>query len=173
MAEGGQSFIPGGLPSRELPQGKPATRFRLGKWLAVTGVAAALCVGVALAIPGLLASHEEVPVPAPEVTLSAQEQSAVDAGGAAVPGHIVSAELCDAVQAYTAVESEATAVTALPAEKVAALEQLSAVPSPYQGEYKAYLAMVKSPDSITSEEDVQLTAVRFADAIQIDVTTCA
>jgi len=161
-----------------------------GRGLATTGVVlgfVGLAVGVAMiavfmvggaalvgSIAGVPPTHGSVQV-AP--TLSPAEEAAAKAaiasGGGAIPGHIVSGELCAAVKSYFAQSAGANSSTNVSSEALAALEQLAAVQSPYQGKYQAYLAMVKDPASVPKPDQVQQLSANFAKAVQVDITTCA
>lgn len=167
-----------GLPQRALlddmvivPEGRRTPRRLL--WVVITPLVLLALIASATLLPRWLAVGEEPSLPAPAATLSADEQKAVDEGGAAVPGHSVSTELCAAVAAVNAVGTAAAAEADTSARLVAELEELAAVESPYQQKYQAYLGMTKAPASIASEKAAQAIASDFAKALQIDVTTCA
>ncbi|MFF2053684.1 DUF4190 domain-containing protein [Leifsonia sp. NPDC058194] len=103
---------------------------------------------------------------------AAQAAAATAAGGGAIPGHIVSAELCTAIKGYTAVGNGNASSTNVTPQQLAAMEQLAAVKSPNQPVYQRYLAMTKDPKSVSSLDKAQVLASSFAKAVQVDVTTC-
>lgn len=104
---------------------------------------------------------------------AAAAKAAIASGGGAIPGHIVSAELCTAVKAYTAAGDSTPTSTDVAPPVLAAMEQLAAVESPNQKTYRAFVEMTKDPASVPSIVTAQAVAADFAKAVQVDVTTCA
>jgi hypothetical protein len=102
----------------------------------------------------------------------AAAEAAIASGGGAIPGHIVSAELCAAVKNFQAVSGAAAPTSGVTPEQLAAMESMAAVESPNQKTYQAFVSMTKDPSSVPSIDDAQKTAAGFAKAVQVDVTTC-
>lgn len=108
--------------------------------------------------------------------MSPAEQRAADeaiaGGGGAVAGHIVTGDLCAAAQSYWSLGGDQE-VSAVPHEqRVAALEALAGIESPYQDRYAAYLATVLDVEGSSLEAE-QTVAAEFADALQVDIATCS
>jgi hypothetical protein len=104
---------------------------------------------------------------------AAAAKEAIASGGGAIPGHIVSGELCVAVKNFqTVTNGTPTSSTSVAPGVLAAMEQLAAVQSPYQSTYQSYVAMAKDPASVPDIDKAQKLAASFAKAVQVDVTTC-
>lgn len=120
---------------------------------------------------------DEKPTVAVEQPVSAEEaaaaEEAIASGGGAVPGHIVSGDLCAAINGYIASADESLTSLEVSPETISALEIVAAVPSPNQLAYQAALGLLKDPASVPSIADAQAIATDLAEAVQIDVMTCA
>lgn len=186
MSDSDKPIFFGGLPPRETAETSPVvvddaqSSRRLPRRMLLTGVGVAgvaIVVAVAVLVLPQVFGASQPTGPAPAATMSAEEQAAADAaiaeGGGAVVGHIVSGELCDAIDAFVAAGDASGDAAAISPETLAAMEVLAAVESPYQEKYQVYVAMTKDLSSITSAEEAQAIASDFAHAVQVDVTTCA
>lgn len=174
MSDGGGLFY-GGLPPREdtapVRRRRPWSLPKLA--LVFGGVALAGIIAVAAVGTVISGSSEEPPRPAPEQPMSPAEleqaEAAIASGGGAAPGHIVSAELCDAVTSYMALEDPAGVDERKLRKR---LKQLAAVDSPNQAEYKAFYAMTREPSSVTDVVEAQRVTTDFTLAIQVDLSVC-
>lgn len=149
------------------------------RWLTfgIAGAAVLLVAAAAIVVPTVLSNQQpQAQSPAPELSLSPEEIAEADAaiadGGGAIPGHIVSGELCDAVDAYVAAGSADQSATGTSPEITAALESLAAVESPNQRVFSDYLSMIVDPASVSDLEDIQELSTDFEKALQVDITTC-
>lgn len=125
---------------------------------------------------GPSATASEGPRPAAP-TFSAAEKAKADAavasGGGAIPGHIVSGELCRSITAFEeAAKGKPTTGSVDPAV-LSAMTTLASVPSPNRIVYEKMVGLTRDPASVTSIVAAQAIAADFAKAIQVDVTTCA
>jgi len=186
MSDGDKPIFFGGLPPKTtaaatpVVEDEPSTTRQVPRWVKLGGiglVGAAAVIAVALFVLPQIFGASEPAAPAPAATMSPEERAAADAaiaeGGGAVVGHIVSGELCDAIDAFVAVGDATGEATEVSPEAIAAMEALAAVESPYQEKYQAFVTMTKDLSSITSAEEAQAIASDFAHAVQVDVTTCA
>lgn len=154
---------------------RPAPRKRL----ILTGVATLAVLAIAGSGVAVLIGSQEPARPAMAQPMSAAEleraEAAIAAGGGAAPGHIVSAELCAAVDAFVAAGDAAADAgdAAADAAVVAAIEQLAAVESPNRQTYRSYLDMTRDAASVPNIADAQRIASDFANAVQVDVSVCA
>lgn len=103
---------------------------------------------------------------------AAAAEAAIAEGGGAVDGHIVSAELCTALDSFTAVSAGAASSTDVSPETLAAMEVLATVESPNKAAYAGYLGVVKDPASVPSIADAQALSADFTKAVQVDTVTC-
>lgn len=186
MSDGDKPIFFGGLPpkasavSAGVVETDVSSTRRVPRWMMLSGIGlagAAAVIAVAVFVLPPIFGASEPTAPAPAATMSPEEQVAADAaiaeGGGAVVGHIVSGELCDAIDAFVSVGDVSGEATEVSPEALAAMDALAAVESPYQEKYRAYITMTKDLSSITSVEEAQAIASEFAHAIQVDVTTCA
>lgn len=170
------SFLGHGLPKRAPDTSSASSSQRPGGWI-IGGSALALLgiTGALVVIPTLFAQRPPIDLQAVP-TMSAEEQVAADraiaGGGGAIPGHIVSGELCAAVNAFFAAGGETGSIDPMPAETMAAIDALAAVESPSRPTYEQFASMTHDPTSVPTPEDAQRINTNFATAIQVDYTTC-
>lgn len=185
-----ETSIFGGLPKREsgstalkerTDTSADATSRRVGSGLRIRTVAAVALGVPILVIAGIviinsLSGGSNAQTPAPELSLSPEEVAAAEAaiaeGGGAIPGHIVSGDLCTAIDAYMAAGSDDDAILETTPELLAALNDLAAVDSPNQKIFQDYAAMMNDPAGLTDLDAKQSLVTEFSDAVQVDVTTC-
>jgi hypothetical protein len=101
-----------------------------------------------------------------------EAKTAVASGGGAVPGHIVSGDLCKAVSTFETVSKGKSTVSNVEPQVLASMQALAAVESPNQKAYAKMAGLAKDPASVTSIVTAQGITADFAKAIQVDVTTC-
>lgn len=185
MSEGEKPIFFGGLPPRsDAAAGERRVDVVPSRWrklliigvpvVAVLGLGLVFGPGIAQTIVGTSSAHGdgfvEQPV-SPED--QAKAEAAIAEGGGAVAGHIVSAQLCTALDVYVTVSSGSASGTDASPEVLAAMDALAAVDSPYQDAYRHYASWVKAPESISTIKETQRVASAFAKAIQVDTATCA
>lgn len=100
-------------------------------------------------------------------------KAAIASGGGAVPGHIVSGELCKALSAFQSVSAGKSTVTDVEPAVLASMQALAAVKSPSQDEYTKAASLAKDPAGVPSIVDAQKIVADFAKAVQVDAATCA
>lgn len=168
-----------GMPKREaVTEAAPeVVRPAINRRVAiVAGSVVAVVCGVAIALPIILSNAPTAQIPAPELSLSPEEvaaaEEAIAEGGGAIPGHIVSGELCTAIDAYMAAGSDDEAIVQTTPELLAALNGLAAVESPNQKIFQEYASMMNDPAGLTDLDAKQSLVTDFSDAVQVDVTTC-
>lgn len=108
--------------------------------------------------------------------ISAQEaaaaKAAVASGGGAIPGHIVSGDLCRALGAFQTTSSGKSTVSDVEPGVLASMQALAAVESPNQEVYREAAALAADPASVPSIVKAQAIVADFAKAVQVDATTC-
>lgn len=100
-------------------------------------------------------------------------KEAIATGGGAVPGHIVSGELCKALSAFQTTSAGKSTVSDVEPAVLASMRSLAAVKSPNQAVYEKAATLAQDPSKVTSIADAQAIVADFAKAVQVDVTTCA
>jgi len=139
--------------------------------------AVVLAAATAVTVPMLLGAQVAKTSVAPEEPMSTQEAiaaaEAVASGGAAIPGHIVSKELCDAIEAFGKVGKDVGSSTKVTKKQLKAMKRLAAVESPSRDVYERFVDMVSDPEGVTSIAVAQEIATDFANAVQVDASVCA
>jgi hypothetical protein len=141
-------------------------------------------VGTAIAIAVLVAGAAAVSQLAGDLQSSVDDTTAADSaandaliasGGGAVEGHVVSAELCTALDAFVLATSNSGG--GLSAEKIepellTALDGLAAIDSPNQAVYVDFVALMTDPNSVEGIEEASARSTDFSDAAQEDTVAC-
>lgn len=187
MSDDQQPSFFGGLPPRNgLVSQAPAEsgRRKRSRWSVIIAamvfiVAAVTTVTIVIgnmAAPSSSVSAEEQQlseaIAADAAAEQAKAEAIIAAGGGAVRGHVVSPELCKALDGFVAAGGDAMGSQKISADLLAATEALADVNSPNQSVYQGFIKLQKDPESISSIADAQAMSADFVKAAQADLVTC-